>query len=125
MKPILALALLATTPALAGITVPSGQPVELYAFEVVAQSDTQNLLFVGVLAPELAKGGYEAAQQDLDTLCRDVALPEVVEQGRLGVSVQEVSIRMADKPLVYGQTSHDVTQFMGFYEVISGECQWH
>ncbi len=112
-------------PVQAEITVPSGQPLTLYSFEVIPQSDSHNLLFVGLLATQLDSQGYEVAADDLDAVCRDVALPEARVQGDKGVLIREISIRIADKPLGYGDVDPEVAQFMGFYEIISGECVWH
>jgi hypothetical protein len=112
-------------PVQAEIMVPSGQPLTLYSFEVIPQSDTHNLLFIGLLARQLDTHGYDVAANDMDALCRDVALPEVSLQGDQGVLISEISIRIADKPLGYGEVDPEVAQFMGFYEIISGECVWH
>ncbi len=123
--PAVLMSLLFAQPALAEISVPSGQVLELYSFEVVTQPSDQNLLFVGVLAKTLDPQGYDAAAEDMDALCRDLALPEAAVQGRQGIPIGEVSIRIADQPLAYGEVDPEVAQFMGFYEIVSGECVWH
>ncbi len=123
--PAVLISLLLAQPALAEISVPSGQVLELYSFEVVTQPSDQNLLFVGVLAKTLDPQGYDAAAEDMDALCRDLALPEAAVQGRQGIPIGEVSIRIADQPLAYGEVDPEVAQFMGFYEIVSGECVWH
>ena len=112
-------------PAQAEIVVPSGQPLTLYSFEVVPQSENHNLLFAGFLATELASHDYEVTADDMDVLCKDVALPEANAQSEQGVFISEVSIRIADKTLEYGEVDPEVAQFMGFYEIVSGECVWH
>jgi len=119
------LSLLFSLPAQAEIVVPSGRAMEVYSFEVVEQPQDRNLLFVGVLADPLDPQSYDAAAQDMDALCKDLALPEAIVQERQGILINEVSIRLADRPLGYGETDPDATQFMGFYEIVSGECEWH
>ncbi len=117
--------LLLTSPAAAQVVVPSGQAVETHSFEVVAQTEGKHLLFVGLVAPDLKADSYDSAAKDMDVLCTEVALPEAFTQARQGLAITEVSIRLADRPLAYGETDPQAVQFMSFYDISTGECTWH
>jgi len=112
-------------PVQAEIVVPSGRSLEMYSLEVIPQGDTQNLLFIGLLAPQIITGDIEAAEADMDAVCTGFGLPEADKQTALGVAINEITIRLASQPLGYGESDPEVVQFMSFYDISQGECAWH
>ena len=106
------------------ITVPSGQTVTLQ--EVVWNAvgvDGLTLRFRFV-APAIAPDGsvdFETASADMLALCQTYALPRMAE---FGPQVQQIIISLAAKPLAFGETAPDVTQFFEAYRVEDGTCIW-
>ncbi len=116
------------TPALADNTVPSGQPLKLYASEVVTQLEQGAVLYLGFLAPRIAaeEGAvdYEDAILDMDAICADIGLTMVAEKAAAGAPVKAVIIRLSDRPIAYGEANPEAAQFMGFYDISAGDCAW-
>lgn len=112
-------------PVQAEIVVPSGQPLEVYSNQVVAQPDADSLLFIGLLAPEITTGGFEVAEGDMDAVCAGFGLSEAAKHATQGIAIGEISIRLADQPLAYGESDPNTVQYMSFYDISQGECTWH
>ena len=101
----------------------SGQALELYQEEVFPGSNGGNLLYLGYIAPEITRNGgtvdVETASVDLDALCA-----AAVKTVRPDEDIREITIRLMDQPMVFGDTNPDVTQYLGFYNVVDGGCEW-
>ncbi|GHA54666.1 hypothetical protein GCM10008927_20580 [Amylibacter ulvae] len=101
---------------------PSGLVVQLYDLRQIVEDGEPSLLYLGFLADDLSSVEYETASVDLDYLCENFALAEVAQSGQ---ETDEVSIRIMDQPIAYGDADPDVKQFMSFYDITTGQCTWH
>lgn len=98
---------------------PSGQPVSLQEViwpkqDAVAGERAARFRFV---APKLKKGAN--ADADLAALCTQVALPMMKERA---VSLEQVVISMASKPVAVGEARPDVAQVFEAFGVSDGRC---
>lgn len=107
------------------IAVPSGQPVTLVETVWGEPGPDGLTLRFHFLAPEISFSGgtvgFEAAAADMQFLCDTYAL------GRLpstGPTVQQVVISLSDRPVPFGQSDPEATQFFEAYRVDSGACIW-
>ncbi|MBV1864104.1 MAG: hypothetical protein KUG74_06665 [Rhodobacteraceae bacterium] len=101
----------------------SQTPPEIYGTpEVVTLTNDSNLLFVNVGANNLTRDSAEEAAVRMDEICTVFGLQEAA---RRGSNITEVTIRLSDRPLGYGETDPEVVQFMSFYDISTGECIWH
>lgn len=108
--------------------VPSGQDIEVYQEGFLEEESAQKVYYLGVVAPEIAKGGavgFQAANADIDVLCETYALERALAVESGDKPANEVVIKMMDSPLNYGETNQDVRQYMGFYNISRGTCEWH
>ncbi len=124
-----AFGLCCTTAAYAELpTVPSGQDIEIYQEGLLEEEGTQKVYYLGVVAPEIANGGridFKAANADIDVLCETYALGRALAAENGDEPASELVIKMMDSPLSYGETNQDVRQYMGFYDISKGACEWH
>ncbi|MCP5085316.1 MAG: hypothetical protein GY952_00705 [Rhodobacteraceae bacterium] len=114
--------------ACADTPVPSGQPLELFASDVISGVGNESLLYLGLLAPQIAatedRITYEQALTDIDRICTDFALPMAREKATADAPINAVIIRLSDRPIMYGETDPEAAQYMGFYDVSAGDCAW-
>lgn len=106
----------------ADVTLPSGRVVQLY--ETVVPDDDTGLLYMGFLAPFIGESGgpgFDQMSDDMDALCSSVGLRGA--QGAEAVIV-EIVIRLMAAPVPYGATDPSVVQFVNFYDITSGRCEW-
>ncbi len=107
------------------IAVPSGQPVDL--FEVIEDPDgTAGLtLRYRFVAPEIAREGgsigIDSALDDIEALCESVVLPQLQH----GETVpDQVVISLMDRPIEFGATNPQATQFFEAFRIENGQCVW-
>ena len=104
--------------------VPSGQDIEL--FEVlIDEVSTETWLRFRFLAPEIGatdKGKtFAQIEPDFAHLCAQVALPYM---GDFDLHAEVVAITLLDRPVAFGQSDPDASQFVDVFRVSSGECVW-
>lgn len=113
--------LLAASPVLAQeMPVPSG--LEVSFVEVILEPDLGFARF-RFLAPQLgsADWGAERIEGDFAWLCDAVALP-ALEQAEWDVT--QIIVSIADRPLEFGETDAEATQYFEGFGVVSGACEW-
>ncbi len=107
------------------IAVPSGQPVTLMDVIWNEQGPEGLTLRFRFLAPEIAREGgtigYELAAEDMMHLCQTYALPRVPNTGP---QPAQIVISLSDRPLVFGATAPEATQFFEAYSLENGTCIW-
>jgi Family of unknown function (DUF6497) len=106
------------------IAVPSGQVVTLQEVVWNAPGVDGLTLRFRFVAPAIAPGGtvdFDAATADMLALCQTYALPRMAD---FGPSVQQIVISLSDRPVVFGATEPDATQFFEAYRVEDGTCIW-
>jgi len=122
---LLAIAMVASQPVLAGeIKVPSGQPVTFQdvIWEVEGEEDTYRFRYI---APEISRDGgrigFDLAEIDMRYLCEHSALPALREQNR---TAAHIVISLSDRPVEFGRSDPDATQFFDSYAPEGTTCIW-
>lgn len=109
---------------LAGQAVPSGQPVRLYEV-LIDDVGSESWLRFRFLAPEIARATghvtFADAEADLEHLCTEIALPYLAEHA---LSPNVVAVTLLDRPVAFGATDPEATQFIDIFRVTSGTCIW-
>ena len=106
------------------IVVPSGQALTLA--EVLADENPGELwLRFRFVAPGIASDGgdidHDTASADLDWLCANLALPYIDSRG---LKPALVIVSMSDRPVRFGVTDPQATQYFETYRPESGRCIW-
>ncbi|MCU0908542.1 MAG: DUF6497 family protein [Rhodobacteraceae bacterium] len=124
MRALAALAILLAAPAAASlaaddVVLPSGQTVTLQ--ETLRDTAgpaglTDRFRF---LAPWLAGVAYEDIAPDIQWLCDTVALPRVASSVPPPV---QVVLSVSDRPVPFGASDPDATQFFESFTVTDGTC---
>ena len=122
------LALIFASPALAQglIAVPSGQPVSLQEVVLNAPGPKGLTARFRFIAPQIARGGgtidFDTASADMDHLCTSYALPRIATL--TGPRPAEVVISLSDRPVAFGDSQPEATQFFEAYVIEGEECLW-
>lgn len=103
------------------IVLPSGQVVTLVeTLDHAAGPDGPALRF-RFLAPAIARNGgtipAEVAQDDMLALCEGYALPRLTEP-----LPSQIIISLSDRPVPFGETDPDATQFFDSFRPENGRC---
>ncbi|OYU19337.1 MAG: acetolactate synthase [Rhodobacteraceae bacterium PARR1] len=106
------------------VEVPSGQSITLQ--EVVWNAPgtdgvATRFLFV---APAIAPGGgidFDTASTDMQHLCDAFALPRVMDNIP---PPAQIVISLSDRPVPFGQSAPEATQFFESYSIENGACTW-
>lgn len=110
-----------TTP----IPVPSGQNISLLEVIWNAQGPDGLTLRFRFLAPGISRQGgtvdYDTAAADMLHLCQTYALPRVPNTGP---QPQQIIVSLSDRPVPFGETSPDATQFFEAFTLEDGTCTW-
>ncbi len=114
------------SPAQAGNTlpVPSGQPVEL---NNVLLDNNPGELWVRFrfIAPKIGSTAghitYDIAVIDMEHLCQTLAVPYVAKHG---LEPARVVISFSDRPVEFGTSEPDATQFFEAYRLEQSKCIW-
>ncbi len=106
------------------LPVPSGQPVHLN--DVLLDNNPGELwVRFRFIAPKIGatvgRIGYDVASQDMAHLCQTLAVAYVA-QHELDPAL--VIISLADRPIEFGNTAPDATQFFEAYRLESSDCIW-
>ena len=115
-----------TGPALAagGPSLPSGQDVSL--IEVIEDTAPGALwLRLRFLAPAIAREtgtvSSEAANTDMEVLCKEFAVPYIAEHD---LTPDRVVVSLSDRPVPFGQSNAEATQFFDVFRVENDVCIW-
>tara|TARA_Y100000815_G_scaffold43995_1_gene36272 strand:- start:422 stop:916 length:495 start_codon:yes stop_codon:yes gene_type:complete len=106
------------------VEVPSGQPVTLTE---VLLDEAPGALWVRFrfVAPDIAQGGGRmdpaVATEDMDHLCTALALPYILHHN---LAPARVVISLSDRPLDFGVSDAEATQFFEAYTPRDGACIW-
>lgn len=107
------------------IDVPSGQPVTLLDTIIGAPGPdgrTARFRFVAPhIARDLGRVSFVEAEADMQYLCDAYALPRLAHPGP---QVSQVIISLSDRPVVFGETAIDATQFFEAYRPEGKTCVW-
>lgn len=106
------------------VEVPSGQSVTLQ--EVVWNAPGTDGLATRFLfvAPAIAPGGgidFDTASTDMQHLCDAFALPRVKDNTP---PPEQIVISLSDRPVPFGQSAPEATQFFESYSIQDGVCTW-
>ncbi|WP_245873146.1 DUF6497 family protein [Albidovulum inexpectatum] len=103
------------------VVTPSGLNAEL--FEVIRSSPgTQGLTIrFRFVAPKLPSIGVVQALSDMEWLCETYAVPRLPS---IGPSPAQVVISLSDRPLPFGETDPQATQYFDAFTIDREECRW-
>lgn len=107
------------------LAVPSGQAVSL--IDVIQNEPGPDGMAVRFrfLAPAIARDGgtvtADVADADMQFLCDAYALDRIANTGP---QPQQIIISLLDRPVPFGETVPDATQFMQSYSIVDGACAW-
>ena len=112
--------LIASLPAVAEpLSVPSGQPLEL--IEALWDFSDAPALRLRLLAPEIGTvRDFAAVEADFLHLCRTLALPLLTADR----ADYLIIINLLDRPVPFGTTDPEATQFFEAYRAQDGDCIW-
>lgn len=109
----------------AAIPVPSGQPVSLMEVIWNEQGPEGLTLRFRFLAPQISRDGglvdYDLAAADMLHLCQEYALPRIPNTGP---APQQIIISLSDRPVPFGETAPEATQFFEAFSLQDGTCIW-
>ncbi|MFN4171962.1 MAG: DUF6497 family protein [Pseudorhodobacter sp.] len=112
-------------PADAAIPVPSGQEVTLLDViwnEPGPEGLTTRFRFLApAISQEDGSVDFELAVEDMAHLCQNYALPRVEDNVPVP---QQIIITLSDRPVAFGETAPDATQFFEAYRIEEGLCIW-
>lgn len=107
------------------IAVPSGQEITLLDVIWNVPGPEGLALRFRFVAPQIARDGgtvdYETASADMLHLCQSFALAEME---RFGPTPQQIIISLSDRPVPFGQTAPEATQFFEAFTLQDGSCMW-
>ena len=106
------------------LSVPSGQPVEL---SNVLLDTNQGELWARFrfVAPKIGSTAgrisHDAAVIDMEHLCQTLVIPYVAQHD---LKPARVVISFSDRPIAFGTSEPDATQFFEAYRVEQAKCIW-
>ena len=107
----------------AAFFVPSGQGVTLQEMILDMPTPTAAIYRFRFISPAIARGtgtmDFETSIADMQHLCDSHALKNIATPGPDKV---QVIISFADKPVPFGETNPEVTQFIVAFSVSDGHC---
>lgn len=107
------------------ISVPSGQVVTLQETIWNAPGPEGLVTRFRFVAPaiNLETGGvdFETAAADIVHLCQTYALDRVVQMGPIPA---QVVVSLSDRPLPFGETAPEATQYFEAFRIENGSCIW-
>lgn len=106
------------------VSVPSGQPVTLNEI-LLDHEPGAPWLRLRFVAPQIARNGgaitHDQAAQDMDHLCKDLALPYIEAQS---IAPERIVISFADRAVPFGAQDASATQFFEVYRPSDETCIW-
>jgi hypothetical protein len=107
------------------IAVPSGQEVSLMDVIWNVPGPTGLVTRFRFLAPAIARDkgqiDFDAAAADMMYLCQTFAMPKVESASS---APTQIIISLSDRPLPFGQSDPEATQFFEAYRLEGGACIW-
>jgi hypothetical protein len=104
--------------------VPSGQAIDLLEV-LIDEVDAEVWIRFRFLAPQIGKGrdglDFAAVESDFPHLCAQVVLPYLQE---FDLQPDVVVISMFDRPVEFGASDAEATQFIEAFRVSEGFCAW-
>ncbi len=106
------------------VDVPSGQPVELH--EVLVDDEPgQTWLRFRFVAPQIVQDQtsvwLDNVSDDMDHLCDAIAVPYLTVQE---LTPFRIVISLSDRPVEFGASDPEATQFFELYSLSDGSCMW-
>jgi len=106
------------------LPVPSGQPVHLS--DVLLDNNPGELwVRFRFIAPKIGSTvgriGYDVASADMEHLCQTLAVAYVE---KYELEPARVVISLSDRPIEFGRSSPDATQFFEAYRLEQSQCIW-
>jgi hypothetical protein len=110
----------------ADIVVPSGQPITFVEVVRDAQGPEGLTYRFRFLAPQIAREGgqvtAEQALEDMAQICDSFALPRVTSALP---EVQQIVISLSNRPIEFGQTDPEATQYFEAFSPGGDACIWN
>ncbi|WP_234999129.1 MULTISPECIES: DUF6497 family protein [Ruegeria] len=106
------------------LPVPSGQPVHLS--DVLLDNNPGELwvrfrFIAPKIGSDIGRIGYDIASVDMEHLCQTLAVTYVA---KYELDAARVVISLSDRPIEFGRTSPDATQFFEAYRLEQSRCIW-
>lgn len=106
------------------LPVPSGQPVQLS--DVLLDNNPGELwVRFRFVAPKIGASvgriGYDVASKDMEHLCQILAVPYVAQHE---LQPSRIVISLSDRPVEFGDTAPDATQYFEAYRLEQSRCIW-
>ncbi|WP_237212396.1 DUF6497 family protein [Ruegeria lacuscaerulensis] len=106
------------------LPVPSGQPVHLS--DVLLDNNPGELwVRFRFIAPKIGSTvgriGYDVASADMEHLCQTLAVAYVA---KYELDPARVVISLSDRPIEFGRSSPDATQYFEAYRLEQSRCIW-
>ena len=106
------------------LAVPSGQSLSLMEIRSDVMGAETWLRF-RFLAPAIARDtgavDFQTAEADMAHLCATVAVPHVAQTG---TSAERVVISLSDRPVDFGVSDAEATQFFDAFRIENDRCIW-
>jgi Family of unknown function (DUF6497) len=108
------------------IPVPSGQTVTLLETIWNERGPAGLAIRFRFLAPAISKDTGtitpDQAGADMMALCKDYALKRIGDT--TGPTPAQIIISLSDRPVPFGESHPEATQFFDSYDLVDGECVW-
>ena len=108
------------------IPVPSGQKVTLLETIWNERGPGGLAIRFRFLAPAISKETgtitSDQAEADMMALCRDYALTRIGDA--TGPTPGQIIISLSDRPVPFGESHPEATQFFNSYDLTDGDCVW-
>jgi hypothetical protein len=107
-----------------GLSVPSGQELELYEV-LIDEVGPETWVRFRFLAPMIGQGADEKSfadvEGDFEHICTALALPYLDEYA---LTADAVVVTMLSRPVEFGVSDPEVTQYVEVFRVSAGLCIW-
>lgn len=107
------------------VEVPSGQPVEFHDVVRDARGSRGLTWRFRFIAPEIDRVtgsvSSDIAAEDMEYLCQNFAVDRLPN---LGPRPSQVVISMSSKPIKFGSSDPQITQFFEAYAIEDNDCIW-
>jgi hypothetical protein len=107
-----------------GLSVPSGQELELYEV-LIDEVGPETWVRFRFLAPMIGQGAdprsFADVEGDFERLCTSVVLPYLDEYA---LTADAVVVSMLSRPVAFGVSDPEATQYVEVFRVSSGTCVW-
>ncbi|NSX56528.1 DUF6497 family protein [Parasulfitobacter algicola] len=112
-----------TTPLWAEVALPSGQTVTLQ--DMLIEDTAEPVARFRYIAPAISRQtgylNYADVEADFQVLCRDHALQLLADQG---IRPAQVIVSLSDRPVAFGVTLPEATQFFEAFRIEDQSCVW-